>query len=163
RRTPGVDVVRSRPGGVDRRHRRPVAHARRRSHRADGLGRDVRSGPRAGWQRGSRRDAPQRGGAARAAPAAGKSVGSELMKPFVLAAIVFCAASGSVAAQRQGRGAAGGADVAEADVSPAEVQRMFDAYALMQAQEQLKISDEQFTQFLTRYKALQDLRRRTLQ
>jgi Spy/CpxP family protein refolding chaperone len=48
-------------------------------------------------------------------------------------------------------------------VSPAEVQRMFDAYALMQAQEQLKISDEQFGQFLTRYKALQDIRRRTLQ
>jgi hypothetical protein len=40
---------------------------------------------------------------------------------------------------------------------------MFDAYALMQAQEQLKIGDAQFTQFLTRYKALQDLRRKTLQ
>jgi Spy/CpxP family protein refolding chaperone len=47
-------------------------------------------------------------------------------------------------------------------VSPAEVQRMFDAYALMQAQEQLKIGDEQFSQFLTRYKALQDVRRRTV-
>jgi Spy/CpxP family protein refolding chaperone len=47
-------------------------------------------------------------------------------------------------------------------VSPAEVQRMFDAYALMQAQEQLKIGDEQFSQFLTRYKALQGVRRRTL-
>ena len=40
---------------------------------------------------------------------------------------------------------------------------MFDAYALMQAQEQLKISDEQFPQFLTRFKALQDVRRRGLQ
>jgi Spy/CpxP family protein refolding chaperone len=50
----------------------------------------------------------------------------------------------------------------EPGVSPAEVQRMFDAYALMQAQEQLKIADEQFSQFLTRYKALQDVRRRTL-
>jgi Spy/CpxP family protein refolding chaperone len=48
-------------------------------------------------------------------------------------------------------------------VSPAEVQRMFDAYALMQAQEQLKIGDDQFAQFLTRYKALQDLRRKNLQ
>ena len=48
-------------------------------------------------------------------------------------------------------------------VSPAEVQRMFDAYALMQAQEQLKIGDEQFAQFLTRYKALQDVRRKNLQ
>ena len=40
---------------------------------------------------------------------------------------------------------------------------MFDAYALMQAQEQLKIPDEKFTQFLTRFKALQEVRRQTLQ
>jgi hypothetical protein len=33
----------------------------------------------------------------------------------------------------------------------------------MQAQDQLKITDEQFPKFLTRFKALQDLRRRTLQ
>jgi Spy/CpxP family protein refolding chaperone len=50
----------------------------------------------------------------------------------------------------------------EAGVSPAEVQRMFDAYALMQAQEQLNINDDQFTAFLTRFKALQDVRRRTM-
>jgi hypothetical protein len=40
---------------------------------------------------------------------------------------------------------------------------MFDAYALMQAQEQLNIADDQFSAFLTRFKALQDVRRRTLQ
>ena len=51
----------------------------------------------------------------------------------------------------------------DARVSPAEVQRMFDAYALMQAQEQLAIGDDQFSSFLTRYKALQDARRRGLQ
>ena len=39
---------------------------------------------------------------------------------------------------------------------------MFDAYALLQAQDQLKISDEQFPQFLTRFKALQDARRKAL-
>ena len=39
---------------------------------------------------------------------------------------------------------------------------MFDAYALMQAQEQLKIGDDQFPQFLTRFKALQDVRRRSM-
>ena len=48
-------------------------------------------------------------------------------------------------------------------VTPAEVQKMFDAYALMQAQEQLKIGDEQFTRFLTRFKALQQLRRQLQQ
>ena len=40
---------------------------------------------------------------------------------------------------------------------------MFDAYALMQAQEQLKIPDEKFTPFLTRFKALQEIRRQILQ
>ena len=40
---------------------------------------------------------------------------------------------------------------------------MFDSYALMQAQDQLKIGDDQFPQFLARFKALQDLRRRSLQ
>jgi len=46
-------------------------------------------------------------------------------------------------------------------VSPAEIQRLFDAYALVQAQAQLKLSDEQYPPFLARYKALQDLRRRS--
>ena len=64
-----------------------------------------------------------------------------------------------------GRRGAGGAVAggAEPGVSPAEVQKMFDAYALMQAQEQLKIGDEQFARFLTRYKALQDIRRKAVQ
>jgi Spy/CpxP family protein refolding chaperone len=51
----------------------------------------------------------------------------------------------------------------DATVSPVEIQRMFDAYALVQAQEQLKISDDKFSQFLTRYRTLQDVRRKTLQ
>jgi hypothetical protein len=40
---------------------------------------------------------------------------------------------------------------------------MFDSYALMQAQDQLKIADDRFPQFLARFKALQDVRRRSLQ
>ena len=48
-------------------------------------------------------------------------------------------------------------------VSPAEIQRMFDSYALIQAQDQLKITDEKFPQFLARFKALQDTRRRNMQ
>jgi Spy/CpxP family protein refolding chaperone len=51
----------------------------------------------------------------------------------------------------------------EATVSPGELQKMFDAYALMQAQEQLKIDDEHYAQFLTRFKSLQDVRRSALQ
>lgn len=71
-------------------------------------------------------------------------------------------AGASVSAQgRLGRAAAEGA--LQQPVTPGEIQRMFDSYALMQAQDQLKISDEQFPQFLSRFKALQDVRRRALQ
>jgi hypothetical protein len=49
------------------------------------------------------------------------------------------------------------------DVSPAELQRLFDAYSIVQAQEFLKISDEQYARFLPRFKALLDTRRQTLQ
>jgi hypothetical protein len=46
-------------------------------------------------------------------------------------------------------------------VTPAEIQRMFDAYALVQAQDQLKLGDDQYPQFLSRFKALQEVRRRS--
>jgi hypothetical protein len=46
-------------------------------------------------------------------------------------------------------------------VTPAEIQRMFDAYALVQAQDQLKLGDEQYSRFLSRFKSLQEIRRRS--
>jgi hypothetical protein len=48
-------------------------------------------------------------------------------------------------------------------VSPVELQRMFDAYSIVQAQEFLKIGDDQYAKFLPRFKALLDARRQTLQ
>jgi len=91
-----------------------------------------------------------------------------------LATLLFVCAASAVAAQpetqppvqrsegpRRGRGPGRGAGADNPGVTPGEVQRMFDAYALMQAQEQLKISDEQFAKFLPRFKALQDARRKT--
>jgi hypothetical protein len=39
---------------------------------------------------------------------------------------------------------------------------MFDAYALLQAQAQLQVSDDQYPRFLARFKALLDVRRRAL-
>lgn len=74
-----------------------------------------------------------------------------------LAALVVCAALPAGAQPPRG----GGAPV-EAGVGPAEIQRMFDAYALMQAQEQLKLSDDQYAPFLARFKALQDARRKAV-
>jgi Spy/CpxP family protein refolding chaperone len=87
---------------------------------------------------------------------------------FTLLAVVgaLAMATGIAGAGQGGRGGqrqGGGSGPEEGGVTPAEIQRMFDAYALMQAQEQLKIGDEQFTRFLTRFKALQEVRRQTLQ
>jgi hypothetical protein len=45
-------------------------------------------------------------------------------------------------------------------VSAAELQQLFDAYALMQAQEALQVSDDQYPRFLARLRALQEARRR---
>jgi hypothetical protein len=42
----------------------------------------------------------------------------------------------------------------------AELQRLFDAYTALQAQEALQLDDAQFGQFLPKLKALQDTRRR---
>ena len=80
------------------------------------------------------------------------------MKQWIVVVALSVLSAAAAAAQPQvGRGAG------EAVVSPAELQKMFDAYALMQAQDQLKIDDEQYAQFLTRFKALQDVRRQALQ
>lgn len=78
---------------------------------------------------------------------------------FVIATLMLLA---PVGAQEAGRGAPDAGRGAPDDpvVSPAEIQRMFDAYALVQAQDQLKLADDQFPQFLARFKALQEVRRR---
>ncbi len=87
-----------------------------------------------------------------------------VMTCLAIVAVLGSAAARPSAAQR-GRGRAQASDAQAADVpgvSPAEIQRMFDSYALIQAQEQLKVSDDKFPQFLTRFKALQDTRRRNM-
>ncbi|HEY3042501.1 MAG TPA: hypothetical protein VGJ39_00645 [Vicinamibacterales bacterium] len=71
--------------------------------------------------------------------------------------------------QRQGQGRLGrqaqqAPGIAEdPGVTPNEIQRMFDAYALVQAQDQLGLSDDQYGRFLVRFKTLQDIRRKALQ
>jgi len=92
-----------------------------------------------------------------------------LMAAAALVVLVTAHPYAGFAAQaggRQGRQAippgTAAAAAEDAPITPAEIRRMFDSYALMQAQEQLKITDEQFPKFLTRFKALQDVRRRTL-
>jgi Spy/CpxP family protein refolding chaperone len=80
--------------------------------------------------------------------------------PACVALLVAVSAYAQVGGQGGGAGAPQGED---RPVTPGEIQRMFDSYSLMQAQDQLKITDEQFPRFLTRFKALQDLRRQALQ
>jgi Spy/CpxP family protein refolding chaperone len=71
----------------------------------------------------------------------------------------------SVPARAQGRGP--GREplppvAADTGVSPAEIQRLFDAYVVMQAQQSLQLTDEQYPKFLARMKALQTARQRGL-
>jgi Spy/CpxP family protein refolding chaperone len=82
------------------------------------------------------------------------------MKPLMCAAVLAATLAGAspVHAQARSDGTAG-APV----VTPFELQRLFDSYALLQAQDQLKINDEQYGRFLPRFKALQDARRQMLQ
>jgi hypothetical protein len=80
------------------------------------------------------------------------------------AAAVSCAAITHLQppVQAQGRASQQQAPPAAAQpgVSPAEVQQMFDAYALVQAQKALNLRDDQYPKFLTRLRALQTVRRR---
>lgn len=63
-------------------------------------------------------------------------------------------------AQGPGRAGRAGEAPATAGVSPAEIQRLFDAYLIMEAQQELRLTDAQYPQFVARIKSLQDLRRR---
>ena len=87
------------------------------------------------------------------------------LKRFAIIAALALTVAAPAAAQR-GRARAQEPAPPAGDVpvgSPAEIQRMFDSYALIQAQDQLKLSDEVFPQFLRRFKVLQDTRRKNLQ
>ena len=82
--------------------------------------------------------------------------------------LVTAASAGAQGAQqrpgRQGRQAQQApAPTDDPAVTPNEIQRMFDAYALVQAQDQLKLNDDQYSRFLVRFKSLQEVRRRSLQ
>ncbi|MGE0362546.1 MAG: hypothetical protein AB7H93_20960 [Vicinamibacterales bacterium] len=73
--------------------------------------------------------------------------------------VVALLAAAPATAQTTAPPAAGGPD----DLRPAEIQRLFDAYLVMEAQQTLDLSETQYPPFLTRLRALQELRRRQLQ
>jgi hypothetical protein len=49
---------------------------------------------------------------------------------------------------------------ARPDMSPAEIQKIFDGYLVIEAQAALGLSDQQFAQFVPRLRTLQEVRRR---
>lgn len=49
------------------------------------------------------------------------------------------------------------------DLRPGEIQRLFDAYLVMETQQALQLSDQQYPQFLARLRTLQETRRRNQQ
>jgi hypothetical protein len=51
----------------------------------------------------------------------------------------------------------------ERPVTPAQIQQMFDAVAMVRSQEALKLKDERYLPFLAKYKLLLDTRRRAQQ
>jgi hypothetical protein len=91
--------------------------------------------------------------------------GSIVLRAGAAVAVVVCAlASAGASLGAQGRAAerppAPGALPTDRRVSPGEVQSMFDAYTLLQAQEVLQLEDDQYARFVTRLRALQAARRR---
>ncbi len=78
----------------------------------------------------------------------------------IACAVAVMLAMPALAVQAQGRGAQPANPAAAPGVSPGELQQMFDAYVLVQAQDVLKLKDDQYAQFVTRLRALQAVRRR---
>jgi len=78
-----------------------------------------------------------------------------------VAAMMLLAGSSFAAQGRRGQ-ADGQQDQDVRGISPAEVQQLFDSAALIEAQKRLNIRDDQFPQFLRRFKTLQDIRRQGL-
>lgn len=77
-----------------------------------------------------------------------------LTAAILITALIWC---GGVSAQP-----AGPQPPEPGDLRPAEIQRLFDAYFVMEAQQALGLTDAQYAPFLTRLRALQETRRRYL-
>jgi hypothetical protein len=73
------------------------------------------------------------------------------------------AALGATAAAQPGFQAAPPPQAPTESMSPAELNRLFDAMLVMQAQEALSLSEQQYGAFLGRLRTLQDTRRRNQQ
>ena len=82
------------------------------------------------------------------------------MRALVLIASLLTALPATAATQRATRSQAPGQADDAGPITPGEVQRMFDAWTIVQAQDALNLSDAQYGKFVAKLKALQDTRRR---
>jgi hypothetical protein len=80
------------------------------------------------------------------------------MRTVTLVALVLLALPPAASAQRAQRRSAPADD--NGPITPGEVQRMFDAWTVVQAQDALNLPDAQYGKFVAKLKALQDTRRR---
>jgi len=90
------------------------------------------------------------------------------MRTLFVAALMGLLSGATVVAQElqarsQGPGRQPLPGLNDGEMSPEEIQRLFDAYLLMEANEALALTDEQYPQFLTRLRSLQETRRRNQQ
>ena len=93
------------------------------------------------------------------------------MRMFILVCVAMLGVPPAVAgaqppAEAQAPAPQGGGPLAgldNGDMTPGEIQKLFDAYLLMEAQQALQLSDQQYPQFLVRLRTLQDTRRRNQQ
>lgn len=92
------------------------------------------------------------------------SVRTVCLQAIVLAVLLAWSGRPAAAGQRQQPPApappAAGEPAPQPEISAGEIQRLYDAYALVQAQEALQLSDDQYVRFVTRLKSLQETRRR---
>jgi hypothetical protein len=83
---------------------------------------------------------------------------------FLAAALLLAhPANAATARQAEPQGPRGRDAVAEGALAPAEILNMLDAYAIVQAQQALRLSDDQYGGFVARLKQLQQTRRRSMQ
>jgi hypothetical protein len=86
--------------------------------------------------------------------------------------VVMCAGIGIASAQdpaqasppgQPPQGQPGGPPGIADNMTPGEIQRLFDAYQIMEAQQFLALTDQQYPQFIVRLRALQETRRKNQQ
>ena len=87
------------------------------------------------------------------------------LRPLIAALIMVMTGGLALAQPRPGAPSGGNERRFDepAEQAPGEIQKLFDAYAVVHAQEMLKLPDSQYGQFVARLKALQQTRRRNQQ